>query len=269
MRSEPDGTNPSGSRLPLLSAMGGTQEENADDERRSRCIQGSYICDDWELRVTQRCLEEDLGRSGASFEDILKVPIIKAFTSKRADRTEDTRQVNDVRCKAPIWVLARGDDHRGGTLFDVKNRVVWLVATGLHRSGQPDDFFPYCVDLDRGGRLLPTAADYELLFNERTERFVYQMRVEAPLLLQQAAAAPRTEVGGMLGGRFGVAITLEVDDDIEVTTVAIQVGETPWEQLMLVLAAIHADGDWEPIDGMPHRELHSGEMAWAHLKENA
>jgi hypothetical protein len=247
--------------------MEGVQEDE-EEKRRSRCIQGSYICAHWELRVTDRCLDEDLGRPGASFEDVLNTPIIKAFTSKRAERTEDTRQVNDVRCKVPIWVLARGDDHRGGTLFDAENKVVWLVATRLHRSGAPDDFFPYCVALDRRRRLLPSAADYEKLFDERAERFVYQMRVEAPLLLQKAAASPGTEVTGVLGGRFGVAVTLEVDDDIEVTTVAIKVGETPWEQLMLILAAIHADGGWEPIDGMPHRELEPGEMAWAHLKES-
>jgi hypothetical protein len=245
-------------------------EGNQDVEATGRrCIQGSYICDEWELRVTERCINEDLGRkSDALFSDLLSVPIIKAFVSKRCDRTDDTRQVNDVRCKVPIWVLARGDDHRGGTLYDEQNKVLWLVASGRHRSGEPDDFFPYCAGIDREGRLLPTETDYERLFDERAERFVYQMRVEAPLLLQAAAASPGTEVSGTLGGRFGVGVTIEVDDDLQVTTVAIQVGEAPWEQLMLVLAAIHADEAWEPIDGMPHRELEAGEMAWAHMKES-
>ena len=242
--------------------------EAYDDEEPERsCIEGSYLCRSWELRITARCLDEDLGQAGARFEDVLDVQIVKAFIAKRFDRVDDTRQVNDVRCKVPIWVLARGNDHRGGTLYDETNKVVWLVATRLHRSGEDDDFFPYCVGLDTDKRLLPTKADYTALFDERSERFVHRMRIEAPLLLQQATEAPGSEISGVLGGRFGVGITIEVDDGLEATTVAIKVGDAPWQHLMLVLAAIHADADWQPIDGMPNRDLAAGEMAWTHVKE--
>jgi hypothetical protein len=156
---------------------------------------GGHICRDWELRVTERCLTEDLQErprdDGESeprfkFEDLARHEIIKGFVAERCDKTISTRQVAPLTCGKPVWVLARGNDHRGATWYDEGNHVVWLLAAGKHRSGQADDFFPYCRGVDEDGRLLPTVGDYELLEIDRGYRFASAIRIEAPLVLRQA-----------------------------------------------------------------------------------
>jgi hypothetical protein len=43
-------------------------------------VGGAYICERWELRVTARCLIEDLGQPAtADFDAIRELPIVKAL----------------------------------------------------------------------------------------------------------------------------------------------------------------------------------------------
>lgn len=133
-----------------------------------RSHRGAHICQRWELRVTERCLEEDLGRSGTSeFEDLAGIDIVKELINGRSDRTEDRNEISPLTSGVPVWVLSRGHDHRGATFYDEDMDVVWLLAYGRHRSGEAKDFFPYCIELDEEDRLLPTDADYERMFDDR------------------------------------------------------------------------------------------------------
>ncbi|HEY4281344.1 MAG TPA: hypothetical protein VGM91_24240 [Conexibacter sp.] len=229
---------------------------------------GSFISERWELRITRRCLEEDLGVSGDSaFEDVSQREIVKAFVKDRRDRVHDTRQVAPLTCGVPVWVLARGDDHRAATWYDEDEEVVWLLAYGIHRSGEPDDFFPDCKQIDAADRLLPVAEDYTRMFDERGERFVHAVRIEAPLILRAAREAPG-EHRYMLGGEFGACITVEVDDelDAEAVTIAFRVDSLPFSHVSIVLAAFYADHAWEPVTRMPGRGLHAGEFAYTHTR---
>jgi hypothetical protein len=103
-----------------------------------------FLCEEWELRLTRRCLEEDLGRSpDTNFGDLLGVEIIKAFIARRRERHDNTREVAPLTSGKTVWRLSRGHDHRGATWYDPDDKVVWLLAYGLHRSGEPEDAFPY------------------------------------------------------------------------------------------------------------------------------
>lgn len=120
-------------------------------------VEGAYICEKWELRVTARCLDEDLNAApDASFEAISGLEIVKAFVKGRSTQSTSSRQVSPLTCGRDVWRLAYGHDHRGATLHDPEGEVIWLVAYGRHRSGQKDDFFPKCKALDAEERLLPT-----------------------------------------------------------------------------------------------------------------
>jgi hypothetical protein len=232
-----------------------------------RCHRGSYLCRDWELRVTTRALEEDLGvRGDADFEDLLNVEIIKSFIKDRFSRTNDTRQVTPLTCGNEVWVLARGDDHRAGTLFDDKQQVVWLVAYGRHRSGSKDDFFPYCKSLDADDRLLPTVDDYERMVVDRDSRFAYAIAIEAPLVLKKARTEG-TEQRVMFGGKYGACMAIETADDLESTTVAFRVDTVLFDYVPVILSALHGDGRWELVGRMPSRELEAMEVAYEHLHE--
>jgi hypothetical protein len=138
---------------------------------------------------------------------------------------------------------------------------VWLVAYGRHRSGEPDDFFPYCVELDGDGRLLATGEDYERMIMERDRRFVEAVRIEAPVILSEARNSPG-EHRHMLGGGLSAGIAVEVEPDVEAVTIAFRVDAVlDWDLVPILLAAFHPGTSWEPIERMPSRELEPGEIA--------
>jgi hypothetical protein len=229
---------------------------------------GAHVCEAWELRVTARCLREDLNvrRAVVAFDDLRHHDIVKALVRERSKQSQGRSVVSGLTCKVAISVLRHGDDHRGGTLYDQDQHVVWLVAYGWHRSGHPKDFFPYCRALDAKGRLLPTQRDYERLIEERALRFAYCVRIEAPLTLRTARAEAQ-EQRVMLGGEFGACISVEVAGDVEETTVAMAVETVPWDYIELILTSFHATPDWMPVDRMPSRPLDPGEIAFSHLHE--
>jgi hypothetical protein len=227
-------------------------------------VHGAYLCERWELRLTSRCLADDLNAAeGANFEAIEGLEIVEAFVAERAGHTHGTRQVNPLSCGREVWVLARGHNHRGATLYDPDDDVVWLVAYGRHRSGEPDDFFPYCKGLDEDKSLLPTAGDYERMYTERDLWFAEAVRVEAPLILQRARSNPgehRCSVGGALGASLSVEIEGELD--AMAMTVAFHVDQVEtYEQGVLLLAALYP-GAWDPVSRLPSRELDDAEVAF-------
>jgi hypothetical protein len=229
---------------------------------------GGFVCAEWELRVTERCLRDDLGAPGAAFENITSREIVKAFVKDRFDQPEGTREVAPLTQGDQIWVVAYGHDHRGGTWFDEVNRVVWLVAYGLHRSGQADDFFPYCKALDEADELLPRKEDYKALIEDRDWRFSAALRIEAPLILKEAREL-QAELRRLLGGTHGACIAVEVSEDLEQTTIAFKTPTVVWDYVPVILAAFHPDGEWDGAASMPSRPLDDDEVAFVHLHESA
>lgn len=222
---------------------------------------GAHICAAWELRITERCLTEDLNASPrAPFCDVSGLEIVRALVRERKDRTEGSRDVNGIRSGRTAWVLSHGNDHRGATIHDPAEEVVWLVAYGRHRSGQDDDFFPYCRSLDSAGLLLATTKDYERLFRERDLRFVQAVALEAPVILCQARHEPG-EHWHLLGGDTMAGVAVEVEPDVEAITIAFRLDAIDWDLVPILLAAFHPSNDWELASRMPSRDLEPGEVA--------
>jgi hypothetical protein len=226
----------------------------------------SLVLPDRELRVTKRCLTEDLDAPPSStLEDVSGHPIVRSFLRERRTKTAGTRDVSDLRSGKKIWVLTQGQRWRGGTWYDEPNRIVWLVAAGHHESGSPDDFFPYCRDLDRNGRLAPAEEDYKGLFLDRDARFAAQLLIDAPLL-RKAAEGADGEVRTTIGGKFGVAMAVEVIEDLREMTAAFDLRSANIQtHIPAILGALEADGTWEQVDRMPSRQLEYFEAAWSHM----
>lgn len=229
-----------------------------------KSVEGAYICEKWELRVSARCLDEDLNAaSDADFEAISGLEIIKAFVKDRSSQPTSSRQVSPLTCGQRVWRLGYGHDHRGATLYDADADVIWLVAYGRHRSGQADDFFPYCKALDAEERLLPTENDYLRMFKERDGRFVNAVSVEAPIIISEARAAAG-EHKCVVGGELGVGVSIEVAEELDATaiTVAFLASDIETIEQGQVLLAALSPGKWEMIGRMPSRELEAGEVAF-------
>ncbi len=224
----------------------------------------SYISRDWELRVTLRCVIEDVGfPADARFEELRRHEIVRALVRERSDRTEGTRQVSPLTSGRKVWVLGHGHDHRGGTWFDEANEVVWLVAYRLHRSGTSEDFFPYCKMLDEHRRLFPQLEDYGELVKDRDQRFVYALLIQAPQVLKEARARAGAEVSTVLGGAE-TGVVVDVVETLEEITVAFDMRTLEPGLVEVILAAFHP-GEWEDADKMPSRPLEYYELGFKHM----
>jgi hypothetical protein len=230
-----------------------------------RCHLGAYICAEWELRITDRCMTEDLGcASGTPFEDLPDDGAIRAFKKNRSETATGTRQVSPLTQGMEVWVLSAGAKLRGGTWYEPVDSVIWLVAVGPHKSGQPNDFFPYCKALDADGRLAPTIEDVTAMLLERDARIMEAIAIEGPLVLQHAR-----EAGHEVKVRIGhqpAAIGIEAAAELEAITVAFDAGSLDFDLVPIILQAIQP-GEWDVADSMPSRALVLGEVAFESIAE--
>lgn len=229
------------------------------------------IFPDRELRITRRCLRDDLdGGIDADFEAVASHPIVKAFVRERREKFEGSSRVEPLESGKAISVVRHQHEHRGATWHDENHEVIWLVAYGRHQSGMPGDFFPFCKRLDQAGILLPTVEDYEALYRERDLRLARMLVVDPPLLLKRARESGKEE-HAQIGGRFGTAVSVEFADEIEAISVAFDTrAENFYKTLPVILAAFVPGAsfeDWEGLDQMPARELEGYEIAFSYVGE--
>lgn len=243
------------------------------DADRENCVRGSYLCAGWELRITARCLVEDLRRKpDTPFEDLLGQDIVKGFVGKRSTDPADTRKIEPLTSGREVYTLGYGHRHRGATWHDEQNGVIWLCAYGRHESGALEDAFPYFKKFDAEGRLLPTRDDYERLIADRNRRFADSVVSDAQALLAAAREEPGVEKPGVLAESVGVGVAVEVVETLEETDVAIRATDLRPGWLDIVLAAFFPDVDlraWEPTDSFPTRALRKDELCYRHLREGA
>ncbi len=227
---------------------------------------GACLLEEYELRITQRCLSEDLRLGeGASFETALENPIVKAFRSKRAQVPISGKTVGPDAGADTLYHLGAGDDHRGATWFDPDERVVWLCACGLHRSGEAYDAFQLFGELIRDGAIYPTEFDYKTLFLEREARFVELAPQQALQARADAIARPGETIQVQLGhpsGRYlAVRFDAEVADDLVQLTVAFKVAGLNQQQIYFIPACFSSES-WELADNIGGAPIRSDEIAF-------
>jgi hypothetical protein len=154
------------------------------------------------LRVTARCLDEDLDET----------TVADAEAPRRRDRTwtrpkvrfdataepQGVEKVQPLQNASDVYTLRAGR-WRGATWHDSGNNAVWLLAGRLHRSGAPDDAYPYFKHLDAEGRLLPTEHDYELLLPAQARSFGDDVIDRLPSALDEARTRSPAEVEVIVG----------------------------------------------------------------------
>ena len=238
-----------------------------------RFHRGSCICENYDLRITERCLVSDLGfESATPFTDTRVHPIVQAFENQRAAAPIGTRTVGPAAGELTIYRLGLGHDHRGATWHDQEEKVVWLCAYRLHRSGENEDAFPYFRGLIAAGTALPTEDDYLSLFSDRGRRFAETIDEDARQLLARARGNPGTEQIGILGGEEPTAVVVDVVETLEETYVAFSAVRMKTSRLIMILGAFYVEAefhDWDLADALPTRPLRyeDGEICYRILHE--
>jgi hypothetical protein len=224
----------------------------------------SFLCPRWELRITERCLVEDLQlEAGAVFDDALRHPIVEAFAKKRLTSTGEGKTVGPAADSETLYRLASGR-HRGATWWDSENKVVWLCGYGWHESGAEDDAFQLFPQLIEEGRIKPTPADIDALLDDRAERLANLLPEAAAGLLEEARADPGNEKTVTVGG-LRLSIVVRYVETLEEVYVAV-VGGTAREDkaLRLSLFSEAEFGEWRLEECLPTRELDHAEYEVCH-----
>ncbi|MDX6587245.1 MAG: hypothetical protein QOI31_1718 [Solirubrobacterales bacterium] len=199
---------------------------------------GSYLCEDYELRITQRCLEQDLGApSDDPFTDHGDHEIVVALINRRRQTPVDTREVAPLSHGKTVYRLAYGDRHRGATWHDEDNKTIWLLAYAEHTFEDSGDAFPYFKELDARDALLPTEEDYRALFLDRDARFAEVVELECDSLLADAQATPGVEQRTRVGGLLGIGVAIEVVPGLEEATLAVETDGLTQEYMAILFAA--------------------------------
>ena len=235
----------------------------------------------YELRVTTRCLLEDLG-----FRPSDAATGLESLADGRTLGADLLRTFIDVRSKAPVpsdedvmhrmaeqapptYPLRRGNRQRGLTWYDTRYDVVWLVAAHhSHRSGELDDSYVYFRGLRRE-QLLPSREDMERMLGERRDEIADQIWDDVPALMRAAAAQPCSEVNGHVG-RVPIAMVMTADLPphlyLAVSRKWEEVGVTPPDKWLLALLSrcfghSYEDVDQLPLDrAMPSRPAHNEDI---------
>lgn len=195
---------------------------------------------------------------GATFEELAaRHPIVRAFRRERRAATAGPDTLGPPGGQRPLTVLRHSNDWRGVTWHDPDATVVWLCASGWHRSGQPDDAFQLFARLKDEGRIWPAAEDYDALAADRTEQFAAFVIDDAPRLLAMARAEPEVEQVLAIG-QEPVALVVHVVETLEETFVAVSVQNISMQMYQLLLVALYPERsfkDWRVEQRLPTRDL--------------
>jgi hypothetical protein len=231
-----------------------------------------------DLRVTRRCIVEDLGiklgDATPPTDELAGVhPIVKAFRDRRSQSPIGQEVVTELTTRAVVYTLHSGRE-RGATWFDEGNGAVWLLASRFHRSGDKDDSYPYFRALDASERLFPTPDDFLALAEFRAGTFAQRLIEDAEGLIQSAKASPDVIHTGSIAGRVRIRLVFESDGPM--ITVAISrrllpgALETPPDWLFRVAAAFFPNVSAEELawtDDLAGQPIFQDEVAFCDFVE--
>lgn len=173
----------------------------------------------WDLRLTQRCLTEDLRQPATAPADagahVDRHPLIRAFVKERGQTTHGP---DPLKCAwevgAPVFTIHHGTS-RGATWHHEEVNVVWLLGIA-----DAHDYDHLC-DLAEDELLMPTAEDVDRLLADRAPSFAEALTEDVPALIEMARANAGHIVEGLVADTVPVRLLADRDGRAPLLTVAI------------------------------------------------
>lgn len=181
------------------------------------------------LRVTRRCLEDDLKLDSALVERDARHycnehDALRTFVIKREGAPGVGEPIVDVGKTGSVLSLHVGQG-RAATIFDEENDVCWLLAwSPTHATHEKRDAYQYFMRLDGRGELMPTADDYEVIDTEAISYFADGLAAACAGLYEEARQNAGIEMSETFENR-GALILVDVivveEDEMEEGWIAI------------------------------------------------
>lgn len=177
------------------------------------------------LRVTKRCLTDDLGFSADSVDLTIDElasanEVVTAFRDRRADvGSAGQEPIRSLLPEIVAFSLHVGR-RRGATWHHREAGVIWLLAVGYHREGHVDDAYAYFERLKAAGRLLPDRDDMLAYARSQAPTLARSLLNDVPRLVANARDQPGVIHSGTIGVRIRVRAVYD-DAEPPMFTVAI------------------------------------------------
>lgn len=230
------------------------------------------------LRVTSRCLKDDIGIDGRLvYQDARHFenshPAVTKFVAMRGAAPDAGEPIYGPFPRGLVCSLHVGGA-RAVTTWDKRENVCWLLAYNhFHRNGDPDDAYAIFLGLYNSGDLLPTEEDYAAFFADEEDAFFDRMLEAGQKLLERARANPgREEVETWHNGSQVMCVDVLVEGDSRAEdgwmglTLPDDEALTMDDVFRLAAALIPADADPIFSDRFRDRERRRGEIVyrWEH-----
>ena len=182
---------------------------------------------DWDLRITARCLGDDLGfdpDESARAEDYADSDdMVRAFVDRRGQYPigQETFRCGTEVTGLPLFTLHFNDDRAAtwhqesappGFEAEYPLGIVWLLGV------RPEHDYDGLCDL--GDDLLPTIDDQQAFIADAAQSFARAMVEQVPRLLAAAEANKGQVVTGVIADTIRVRLYRDGDDQAPLLTVA-------------------------------------------------
>jgi hypothetical protein len=226
-------------------------------------------------RITRRCLTDDLSIPANSvdlpIDELANAnDVIAAFRDRRAEMGSAGQE--PIRSLLPDVVAfsLHVGRQRGATWHHRQAGVIWLLAVGYHREGDPNDAYAYFERLKAAGRLLPDRDDMLAFVRSQVPTLARSLLDDVPELVDVARAHPGVIQSAIIGDRIRVRVVWEAGDPAMLTVAISQrlfPGETelPADWLVRVAAAFLPDTPPERLSvafDLAGQELQPDEIAF-------
>lgn len=181
------------------------------------------------LRVTRRCLEDDLKVDPDLYERDARHychehDALKTFVVRREGAPNTGEPISDVGKTGSVLSLHVGTG-RAATIFDEETDVCWLLAwSATHATGEKRDAYKHFMRLDGRGELMPTAEDYEAIDTEAISYISDGLADACSALYDDARSNSGVEMAATFDNR-GALILVDLivveEDEIEEGWIAI------------------------------------------------
>lgn len=219
-----------------------------------------------DVRVTIRCLDEDLGLELPGIDrPISSIDHPLMTEARRVAPSSPRGQKRILSIRHPLIYRLRHSTHRGATWLDAHQGILWLLAVAKREQDSDNDAFAVFARLHESGRLLPTPDDQTRIAFEEGAQLIGRIRSELVPALAEARATAGREVQADLAGFLPVRIHASASAGIEEVWMAVstrdRVGERVPARLRDTIFAI-AEQLLEPAEWEPRADWPTGQLEW-------